>query len=267
MDHNLLGRSLRVSQLESRHDHKRLGQSDQDVRGGLDPDVDAFGGRVVDVVLQDAGVDHGDGDKEEAAEDAGSGVEVDLVIAESGVHDHYSTRRKRLVESDEGEWERAGALTIQERNEDDQSNRIEVLQQVVGRAVQGHLPRLRDEVVPDLDPADEVEGQEEEHLAAAQAALHLGHVRVRVAGLAGEGVRGQLSVCLEGRRLGVLEAFLAPGGGGHAGGVEEGGALRGDLGVLLLAEEEDGGGDYDGAEKVCQCRMINRRQGVICCAG
>jgi hypothetical protein len=38
------------------------------------------------------------------------------------------------------------------------------LQEVVGRAVQCHGPGLRDEVVPDLDPADEVEGEEEEDL-------------------------------------------------------------------------------------------------------
>jgi hypothetical protein len=38
------------------------------------------------------------------------------------------------------------------------------LQEVVGGAVEGHFAGLRDEVVPDLDPADEVEGEEEEDL-------------------------------------------------------------------------------------------------------
>ena len=32
-------------------------------------------------------------------------------------------------------------------------------------------------------------------------------------------------------------------------GVQEGRTLRGDLGVLLLAEEEDGGGDEDGSDR------------------
>jgi hypothetical protein len=51
-------------------------------------------------------------------------------------------------------------LTVKKRNEDDQGNRIKILKQIVWSAVQRHSPGLRDEVVPDLDPADEVEWQE-----------------------------------------------------------------------------------------------------------
>jgi hypothetical protein len=54
--------------------------------------------------------------------------------------------------------------TIEKGNEDDEGDGVEVLQEVVGGAVEGHFAGLRDEVVPDLDPADEVEGEEEEDL-------------------------------------------------------------------------------------------------------
>lgn len=52
-------------------------------------------------------------------------------------------------------------LTIQQRDKDNQGNRVEVLQEIVRCSVQGHLAGLRDEIIPDLSPADEVEWKEE----------------------------------------------------------------------------------------------------------
>ena len=54
--------------------------------------------------------------------------------------------------------------TIKEWDEDDQSNGIEVLQKVVWGAVQRHRSSLRDQIVPDLNPADEVQREEKEEL-------------------------------------------------------------------------------------------------------
>jgi hypothetical protein len=48
------------------------------------------------------------------------------------------------------------------------SFRIKILQQIVWSAVQRHGPGLRDEIVPDLDPAHEVERQEQEELSKDQ---------------------------------------------------------------------------------------------------
>lgn len=51
-------------------------------------------------------------------------------------------------------------LTIKEGDEYNEGDGVEVLQEVVGGAMQGHFPRLRDEVVPYLYPAYKVEREE-----------------------------------------------------------------------------------------------------------
>ena len=61
-------------------------------------------------------------------------------------------------------WISNRKLTIEERDEYYEGNRVKVLQKVVGSSVQRHFTSLRDQVVPDLDPADEVEWEEEEDL-------------------------------------------------------------------------------------------------------
>jgi hypothetical protein len=53
----------------------------------LDPDVYAGGRGLVDVVLEDAGVDHAKGGAEEAEGDAADGVEVDVCFLEGGIDD------------------------------------------------------------------------------------------------------------------------------------------------------------------------------------
>ncbi|SRR5690625_4486537 len=57
-----------------------------------------------------------------------------------------------------------GKRTVKERDEDAERDGVEILQQVVWRSVQSHLAGLRDEIVPHLVPADEVERKEQEHL-------------------------------------------------------------------------------------------------------
>lgn len=57
-----------------------------------------------------------------------------------------------------------GKLTVKKGDEDYEGDWIEVLEKVVGGAVQSHIAGLRDEVVPDLNPADEVEREKEKYL-------------------------------------------------------------------------------------------------------
>jgi hypothetical protein len=51
---------LRESQLKTCDDDEGFREGDEDVAGRLNPDVDTLWGRVVDVMLQDGGVDHGE---------------------------------------------------------------------------------------------------------------------------------------------------------------------------------------------------------------
>jgi len=60
-------------------------------------------------------------------------------------------------------------LTVKKRDEDDQGDRIEVLKQIIWSAVERHGSGLRDEIVPDLDPAHEVKRQEQEELSNHQS--------------------------------------------------------------------------------------------------
>ena len=51
---------------------------------------------------------------------------------------------------------KTGELTIEEWDEDDESDWVEILQKIVGGAMECHFTGLGDKVVPDLDPANEV---------------------------------------------------------------------------------------------------------------
>lgn len=59
---------------------------------------------------------------------------------------------------------KTGELTIEEWDEDDESDWVEILQKIVGGAMECHFTGLGDKVVPDLDPANEVEWKEEKDL-------------------------------------------------------------------------------------------------------
>lgn len=95
---------------------------------------------LVNVVLDDSGVDHGERTDPETGYDTVDRGEGDFLLAEEGHED--------LV--DEGE-------------ENDDGDGIKVLHQIVGNAVASHLSSLCDEVVGEItvyDPVDWVEGKD-----------------------------------------------------------------------------------------------------------
>lgn len=103
-----------------------LGQAHEDVGEALGPDVDgsdallvrgvlAAGGHLVDVVLHHGGGDHGHGGEAEAEGHALQRGEVDADLAEAWVHE-----------------------AVQDGDHDDDGDGVEVLDQIVGGAVQLH---------------------------------------------------------------------------------------------------------------------------------
>jgi hypothetical protein len=87
--------SLGEGVLERRHGGEDLGNGDQDVHTGYGPDGDVglilwvvrlvVAGRLVNVVLQDGGPDHGEGTKDETGGDLLDGGEPDALLAEERV--------------------------------------------------------------------------------------------------------------------------------------------------------------------------------------
>ena len=55
----------------------------------MNPDVDTLRRRVVDVMLQNGSIDHGERSGDEPNEDASDGVEVDLVLAKKRIDHDY----------------------------------------------------------------------------------------------------------------------------------------------------------------------------------
>lgn len=104
--------------------------------------MDALWGRVVDVMLEHSCVHHGDRSHDETSSHLQDWTEVDLVLAKQWIYHE-----------------------VKKRDEDDQGDRIEVLKQIIWSAVERHGSGLRDEIVPDLDPAHEVKRQEQEELS------------------------------------------------------------------------------------------------------
>lgn len=105
---------------------KDLGQADEDVRQALGPDVDgrdallvggvvAAGGHLVDVVLHHSGGDHGHGGETETEGHTLQRGEVDADLSKARVDD-----------------------SVQDGDHDDDGDGVEVLNQIVGRAVQLH---------------------------------------------------------------------------------------------------------------------------------
>ena len=81
----------------------------------------------VDFVLDEGGVEHGEGGDPEAEDDSVDGREGDLSFAEVGVDE-----------------------TVDDGDEEDDGKGVEVLDQIVGDAVAGHLAGLGDEVAAEL---------------------------------------------------------------------------------------------------------------------
>jgi hypothetical protein len=103
---------------------------------------------LVDVVLDNGGVDHGQGTDPESGHDTVDGREVDLGLAQRG--------EDKLVD---------------DRQEDNDRDRVEVLHKIIGNAVTSHLTSLSDEVVGEVSVNDPVDGVEAEDLASNKGAL------------------------------------------------------------------------------------------------
>lgn len=96
--------------------------------------MNAVGRRVVDVVLKHSCVYHRDRGHDEASSHLQDGAEVDLVLAKQWVnHDWLISQSTGFMDPSLN-----SELTIKKRNEDDQSDWVEVLQQIVWSAVQRH---------------------------------------------------------------------------------------------------------------------------------
>jgi len=174
---------------------------------------------VVDVVLDDASVNHGEGCNPETGDDTVDRREGDLVLAECG--------HEPLVDNGQ---------------ENDNSDGIEVLHQIVGNAVKTHLTGLGDEVVREVAVDDPVDGVEAEDLASNKSTLDLIDkvvVPVEDLGLAEAGLVRWLSSV----HVTVLDHHPD-----NAEGVGNDRSLRRSDNVNLAAEDEDEQSDEEDAE-------------------
>lgn len=162
------GRGLGVGVLEAGDRCKNLRDTDEHVRASLGGNVDVVAvddavnlcsrtervvvarSGLVDEVLDDCCVDHSKRCNPETADDTVDRGEWDLVFAEC--------RHEDLID---------------ERQENDDSNGIEVLHQIVGNAVESHLSTLGDEVVRKLTVDNPVNRIKAEDLAGNQSTLDL----------------------------------------------------------------------------------------------
>jgi hypothetical protein len=103
---------------------------------------------LVDVVLDDGGIDHSERGYPETGDDTVDRREGDLLLAQEW--------HKHLVD----EWQ-----------ENDNSDGVEVLHQIVGNTVGSHLSTLGDEVIRELAVDDPVNRVEAEDLAGNESAL------------------------------------------------------------------------------------------------
>lgn len=113
-------------------------------------DVVAAGAHLVDVGLDDARGNHGEGRERETGGDLLDGAEVDAHLAEKGVH-----------------------AKVHDGDDDDDEDGVELGDDVVGGGAQVHGVGLRDEVVGHLVVRQPVERVPEEDLAGNDTALDL----------------------------------------------------------------------------------------------
>ena len=174
----------------------------------------------VDLMLDDRRKGHGEAREDEAPRDAGDGVHGEPALAEERVDD-----------------------LVKDGDEDDDDDGVDVLQLVVGHAVQLHLARLRDEVGVELVVDDPVDRVEQKHFAGHQRAAEFVHkglvpgslVFLPVGGL----VRGP---------GGVHGAPVDEADPHRFEGVGHDGACRGPGDVEFLAEDEDAEADAESEE-------------------
>lgn len=235
---------LGESVLETSDGSKNLGNGDEHVRAGLDPNADgsrdkdtvsilAGGGSLatwrllVDVVLNNGSPDHGKSTSQETKSDLLEGSEVDTGLAKSRVEEE-----------------------IEDGDEDDKGEGVEVGDDLVGQAIDVHGGSLRDKVVGDLVVSEPVEGEPEEDSAGLETTTNLvnpGIVKGHPLGLGLGRLLGGLGALPEVVSTHVLHELdgvgspTALGGKGpkaHALGKNRAGG--GSLDVVLGAKDKDG---------------------------
>ena len=124
--------------LESSNRCEDLGESDENVRNGLGPDVKwgwvvaavhvlSAGALGIDVVLDNGSGDHGERRKDETESDTLDRSEANVCLAESGVEE-----------------------VVYDRDEDDERDGVKVGDDIVGDTVTCHCGSLRGKVVVHL---------------------------------------------------------------------------------------------------------------------
>lgn len=231
------GRRFGVGVLETGDRGENLGDTDEHVGTGLGGNVDVvtLGNTIdlagiaervavartslVDVVLDDSGVDHGKRGDPETSGDTVDGREVNLVLAEE--------REEEL---------------IHDRQEDDDGNGIKVLHQVVRDTVTSHLSSLGNKVVGEVSVYDPVNGVETKHLACHKRPLDfINEVIVPKSG----GCLAETSLV---RRLRAIHVASLDHLADHAEGVGNDRALRWANDVDLAAEDKDERTDEEDAQ-------------------
>ena len=174
---------------------------------------------LVNVVLDDASVDHGERGDPESGYDTVDRRERNLVLAERG-HEPL----------------------VNDGQENDNGDGIEVLHQVVGNTVATHLTGLSDEVVGEVAVNNPVDWVESEDLASDESALNFIDkvvVPVENLGLAHAGLVGRLSSV----HLAVLDHQPD-----DAESISNDGSLRRSDNVDLATEDEDEQSNEEDAE-------------------
>lgn len=171
--------SLGMGILQAGNGGQNLGEGDENVRAGLGPDADLDIGALdclavrakqlgtvrtkhiaagmvaalallVEIVLKNAGPDHGAGSNEVTGSDTLDGGEVDAELAKGGEH-----------------------KGIHEGDHDDQSEGVQVGQDVVGDTAELHGGSLRNQVIVNLIVAEPEEWVPHEHSAGIEATANL----------------------------------------------------------------------------------------------
>jgi hypothetical protein len=164
--------------------------------------------------LNASGISHSCRCKHKAEEDTSDGAEVDSKSAESGVDEQ-----------------------VHDGDEDDQSDGVDVLQEIVGDTVQLHFRGLRDEIVEHLVVADPVDGEEDEDSASDQRTADFIDKEIVPVGL----VLVTSNTFLV-RGLGGFEGAIADTDPDDLEGVEDDGATgrAGDVAFAANDQDEDG---------------------------
>lgn len=224
-----------------------LADGDQDVGSGLDPDIQLGDSQVslviqtlgcacttraflVNLVLDNSGPDHSQSTSQESGSDPLQRAEVDTHAPESGV--------------DEG---------VKDGDQDDQGERIEIAQNIVGEAVSVHSSSLGGQVVVELVVSEPVDGEPEEHSASLETTLDfICPLIIKVHPIGTNGLFAGLGIIPESGSVelpdgldGVDAPFALSAEAPITDGTGEHGACGGSAGVLVASSNEDQGAEEE----------------------